>query len=68
MVGEQVSGVIDWAGGAAGDPRYDIALACRPKPEVFQIPAEIDAFFEGYGGSPLSEEEYEYFVGLYEIF
>jgi hypothetical protein len=32
------------------------------------LPAEINAFFEGYGGSPLSEEEYEYFVGLYEFF
>jgi aminoglycoside phosphotransferase (APT) family kinase protein len=31
----EISGIIDWSGGAFGDPRYDIALATQPKPEAF---------------------------------
>ena len=63
-----VSGVIDWPDGAVGDPRYDIALAIRPKPNVFQMPDDFQAFFEGYGETALSSEDYQYFVKLYEFF
>ncbi len=63
-----VSGVIDWSGGDWGDPRYDIALAIRPEPEAFGNRADMEAFFEGYGSRPLSDDEYRYFVGLYEFF
>lgn len=68
VVGERVSGVIDWCWGAFGDPRYDLALATDAKPEAFQEAADLDAFYEGYGAPRLSPEEAEYFLGLYEFF
>jgi aminoglycoside phosphotransferase (APT) family kinase protein len=61
-------GLIDWAGGASGDPRYDLALATKPRPEAFQTALEVDAFYAGYGGTRLTREEADYFVGLYEFF
>lgn len=64
----RISGVIDWAGGAVGDPRYDLALATQPKPEAFQSPTDLEAFYDGYGGDPITAEEADYFVGLYEFF
>ena len=63
-----LSGVIDWSGGDRGDPRYDLALAIRPEPEAFGDQADVQAFFEGYGSQPLSDDEYRYFNGLYEFF
>jgi aminoglycoside phosphotransferase (APT) family kinase protein len=68
VAGGAVSGVIDWSGGDWGDPRYDLALAIRPEPEAFDNPADSQAFFESYGGRPLSDDEYRYFNGLYEFF
>ena len=68
VAGDAVSGVIDWSGGDRGDPRYDIALAIRPEPEAFGHQADVEAFFEGYGSRPLSDDEYRYFNGLYEFF
>lgn len=64
----RVSGIIDWCWGAEGDPRYDLALAIREKDEAFQDPADIEAFYNGYAGRRLTEEEMEYFVGIYEFF
>src|SRR5699024_388531 len=64
-----ISGVIDWAGGAYGDPRYDVSLAVRPKPNAFENVLERELFFEGYGGKIIKNEEFDYFVnGLYEFF
>ncbi len=68
VAGDAVSGVIDWSGGDWGDSRYDLALAIRPEPEAFDNPADLQAFFEGYGCQPLSDDEYRYFNGLYEFF
>jgi aminoglycoside phosphotransferase (APT) family kinase protein len=68
VAGNAVSGVIDWSGGGRGDPRYDIALATRPEPEAFGNQADFQAFFEGYGSPLLCDDEYRYFVGLYEFF
>lgn len=65
--GGRVSGVIDWCWGAWGDPRYDLALATREKTEVFQDQADFDAFYDGYAGRRLTEEEKAYFVGIYEF-
>lgn len=64
----RISGVIDWAGGAVGDPRYDLALATQPMGEVFQSSSDLEPFYEGYGGKPISAEEAGYFLGLYEFF
>lgn len=65
----KVTGIIDWAGGGIGDPRYDLALAIRPKKTgLFQTLQDRQAFFEGYGLSDLSEADYEYFISLYEFF
>ncbi|UQW98610.1 phosphotransferase [Rummeliibacillus sp. G93] len=64
----KVSGMIDWSGGAYGDPRYDVALAIRPKPNVFEN-SDREIFFEGYGNKIINQEEYDYFAnGLYEFF
>jgi aminoglycoside phosphotransferase (APT) family kinase protein len=65
----QITGMIDWSGGAWGDPRYDIALAIESIAELPQAEQGYDAFFAGYGERSLTDEDYEYFQkGLYEFF
>ncbi|HZR44920.1 MAG TPA: phosphotransferase [Ktedonobacteraceae bacterium] len=68
IVDREVSGIVDWAWGAWGDPRYDRALAIRPKEGIFQMPEDTQSFFNGYGTAGLSQDEYDYFVSLYEFF
>lgn len=64
-----ISGIIDWSGGAYGDPRYDVALAIRPKQVVFENEDDLEAFFDGYGKKIINDEEYDYFErGLYTFF
>lgn len=64
-----ITGVIDWSSGAYGDPRYDVSLAIRPKPNAFENEIEKQIFFEGYGGKIINDNDYDYFVkGLYEFF
>ena len=60
--------IIDWSGGAVGDPRYDLALALTSAPERYLTEATRQAFFRAYGAEPISDEQYHYFVGLYEFF
>lgn len=64
----EITGVIDWSSGTYGDPRYDVSLAIRPKPNVFEKKSEVSTFFEGYGNRIITDEEYKYFVGIYEFF
>ncbi|CAG9621559.1 Aminoglycoside 3'-phosphotransferase [Sutcliffiella rhizosphaerae] len=65
----RVTGVIDWSDGAFGDPRYDMAIAIRPKPNAFELAKDKQIFFEGYGTEIISEVDYEYFEnGLYAFF
>lgn len=65
----KITSIIDWSNGGFGDPRYDISLAIRPKPNAFEVQSEIDTFYEGYGQKILSEQEYRYFKeGLNEFF
>jgi aminoglycoside phosphotransferase (APT) family kinase protein len=63
-----ITGVVDWSWGAWGDPRYDLALALRPKREAFRARADVAAFYEGYGGPRVSAPELRYFVKLYSYF
>lgn len=64
----EIVGVIDWSGGAYGDPRYDLSLAIWPKEDVFAEERNINLFFEGYGTQNLDEETYHYFAnGIYEF-
>jgi aminoglycoside phosphotransferase (APT) family kinase protein len=64
-----ITGVIDWGGGAYGDPRYDASLAIRPKPHAFENEVDQQIFFEGYGGKIITPKEYDFFVnGLYDFF
>lgn len=64
----KVSGLIDWANGGYGDPRYDLALAMRAKDELFVSPRDNRAFVAGYGSDCLSLTDYRYFNALYEFF
>ena len=65
----EITGIIDWSGGAYGDPRYDVSLAIRPKPNAFQNESDKQAFFEGYGKKIIDHRIYDYYVnGLYEFF
>ncbi|TDL31359.1 aminoglycoside phosphotransferase family protein [Jeotgalibacillus sp. S-D1] len=65
----KINAIIDWSGGAFGDPRYDAALAIRPKPNAFQAREEVDIFFKGYGKQAVNRKEFLYFEeGLYEFF
>nr|WP_307477075.1 phosphotransferase [Cytobacillus purgationiresistens] len=64
-----ITGVIDWSAGAYGDPRYDLSLAMRPKPNAFENETDKHIFFEGYGGKVIDKNVYDYFVnGLNEFF
>ncbi|NBD26327.1 phosphotransferase family protein [Paenibacillus glycinis] len=64
-----VVGVIDWSGAAFGDPRYDAALAIRPKPNAFERAHDVALFYEAYDGLRLTIEEYRYYEeGLYAFF
>lgn len=64
-----VTGIIDWGSAAFGDPRFDVALAIRPKPYAFQEAIDKEIFFEGYGENVIDEKSYDYYVnGLYEFF
>ncbi len=65
----RVTGMIDWSGGAWGDPRYDVALAMESIEELPQAEKGYEAFFAGYGERIITDEEYDYFQkGLYEFF
>ena len=63
-----ICGLIDWAGGTRGDPRYDLALATQVEREAFQSASDYDAFYGVYGGEQLTEAELAYFLDLYEFF
>ncbi|TCZ76616.1 hypothetical protein E0485_13575 [Paenibacillus albiflavus] len=65
----RIAGIIDWSGGALGDPRYDVSLAIRPKPNIFQTDHDHQAFFDGYGETIITDDDYKYFEnGLYAFF
>ena len=63
-----VNGLIDWAGGGRGDPRYDLALATQVEREAFGTASDYDAFYSGYRGARLTEAEHSYFLDLDEFF
>ncbi|MEN2767386.1 phosphotransferase family protein [Ornithinibacillus xuwenensis] len=64
----KINKIIDWSGGAFGDPFYDVSLAIRPHLNVFEKKTDKAIFFEGYGDK-INEESYQYFAeGLYEFF
>jgi len=65
-----ITGIIDWGRGDIGDRRYDLALATRPQgPEaVFLEEADFSAFYTGYGGERITQNEYKWFYGLYNYF
>ncbi|MDQ0171453.1 phosphotransferase family protein [Paenibacillus tundrae] len=64
-----IVGVIDWSGAAYGDPRYDVALAIRPKHNAFEDDRDKEVFYNAYGKLRLTDEEYDYFEdGLYNFF
>lgn len=65
----KVVGIIDWPRAAFGDPRFDIALAIRPKQGVFDQTGDKDIFLEAYDRLTITEEEYLFFQeGLYQFF
>lgn len=69
VVEGRITGIIDWSGGAVGDPRYDLALAFDvDQDEVALTAEETAAFYAGYGRVPLSKLEQQYFLDLYELY
>jgi aminoglycoside phosphotransferase (APT) family kinase protein len=60
--------IIDWSGGAVGDPRSDIALALNDADDANLAEAGRLAFYRGYGSDPLPAAALQYFVNLYEFF
>ncbi|MDX9954504.1 MAG: phosphotransferase [Anaerolineae bacterium] len=69
VVEGRITGIIDWSGGAVGDPRYDLALAFDvDQDEVALAAEETVAFYAGYGRVPLSKLEQQYFLDLYELY
>ncbi|MFD1032655.1 phosphotransferase family protein [Metaplanococcus flavidus] len=65
----KVTGIIDWGGGSLGDPRCDVSIAVRPKPNAFEKESDKQIFFEGYSEKIINDQDYDYFVkGLYEFF
>lgn len=69
LVGAEDSlSLIDWSGGAEGDPRYDLALALHTEPEVELGEVELAAFFDGYGAAPMDRSTRRWFESLYEFF
>ena len=65
---DQITGIVDWGGGAYGDPRYDLALAILPHEDGDISAAEVAAFYAAYECDPLTEAEYRYFTSLYGFF
>lgn len=65
--GGEVMGIIDWSGGAVGDPRCDLILATQLKRGIFGK-RDYDLFWDSYGRAPLSKDERAYFEDLYEFF
>ena len=65
---EDAMSLIDWSGGAQGDPRYDLALALHTEPELELGEPELAAFFEGYGGIPMDRSTRRWYESLYEFF
>ncbi|WP_409291377.1 phosphotransferase family protein [Peribacillus sp. SCS-37] len=65
VVNGEVVMFIDTAGMGVGDPRYDEALAVR---KFLGNPEKLDAFYDGYTRCRLSDEEFQYFEGLYDFF
>ncbi|WP_409296851.1 phosphotransferase family protein [Peribacillus sp. SCS-26] len=65
VVNGEVVMFIDTAGMGIGDPRYDEALAVR---KFMGDPEKLAAFYDGYTRYRLSEEEFQYFEGLYDFF
>ncbi|HWG84203.1 MAG TPA: phosphotransferase [Deinococcales bacterium] len=62
--GGRLSGIIDWAGGMRGDPRYDLTLATRD----LAGRAGLAAFLEGYGRGGVSPVERDFFEGIYDFY
>jgi acyl-CoA dehydrogenase len=60
--------LIDWAGGGAGDPRHDVALALHRKPDYELTRDAIAAFYSGYGSAPLDAVTLRWFERLYDFF
>lgn len=65
VIDGEVQMFIDVAGMTVGDPRYDEALAIR---KLRHHPELLAAFYKGYTRYRVSQEEFQYFEGLYEFF
>lgn len=68
IAADDVMSLIDWSGGAQGDPRSDLALALLTEPEFALGETELAAFYDGYGGTPMDAAAGQWFTDLYEFF
>jgi aminoglycoside phosphotransferase (APT) family kinase protein len=53
--GNRITGVIDWGGASAADPRWDVTLALATDPQIQLSSQTVAAFFAGYRKAPLPE-------------
>jgi aminoglycoside phosphotransferase (APT) family kinase protein len=68
IAADDVMSLIDWSGGAQGDPRCDLALALLTEPEFALGETELAAFYDGYGRPALNTAARQWFADLYEFF
>jgi prepilin-type processing-associated H-X9-DG protein len=66
--GDGALSLIDWAGGASGDPRHDVALALHKTPEYELTRDSVAAFYAGYGSGPVDAATLRWFERLYDYF
>jgi aminoglycoside phosphotransferase (APT) family kinase protein len=61
----RITGIIDWGGASAADPRWDVTLALATEPEIHLSPRAVTAFFAGYRKAPLPEALYAAMASAY---
>ena len=68
VAGEDTMSLIDWSGGAQGDPRYDLALALDMARTSSWVESDVAAFFGGGRRITPDGATRRWFEDLYEFF
>lgn len=68
VTNDEACALIDWECGGAGNPRYDLVLATRPRAYAFRTASDTAVFYAGYGGQPCLPAVQSYVLELYEFY